>query len=88
LIINGRTIAFVVVDSHYQKKHAGSVNDEIVLALVRQLNRRTFVPAERSPSGFQFFVNDRMEHEGRLYKLIWLLHSAEEFVGVVNVYRR
>ncbi len=86
--INARRLEKVVIDPHYEEKHLNSVTDEIVLALVKQLDGKTFLPADKDDEGFQYFVNDRMEFDRKFFKLIWLLHEKELFVGIVNAHRR
>lgn len=77
-----------MIDPHYEEKHGESVSDDIILKLVKLLDGKSFKPVDVDEDGFQYFVNDRLEVEERLYKLIWLLHDKELFVGIVNAYRR
>ncbi|MBY0315025.1 MAG: hypothetical protein K2Q26_05875 [Bdellovibrionales bacterium] len=86
--INYRCINKIVIDPHYEKKHSGSVTDEIIVALVDQLHEKIFFPVIRDAQGFDYFVNDRMEYSRKFYKLIWILHDEESYVGVINAYRR
>ena len=88
LVINGRALESVVIDPHYEEKHGESVSDEIILTLVKLLDGNSFRATDVDEDGFQYFVNDHMELDGRFYKLIWLLHEKELFVGIVNAYRR
>lgn len=88
IVINGRQLESVVIDPHYEEKHGDSVSDDIILELVKLLDGKSFMPADIDEDGFQYFVNDRLEVGGRFYKLIWLLHDKELFVGIVNAYRR
>ena len=88
LNINGKQLETVIIDSHYEKKHADSVTDEIILALVKQLDGKSFRPIDSDEEGFFYFVNDRLELDQKFYKLIWLMHDEELYVGIVNTYRR
>jgi len=78
----------VIIDPHYEEKHADSITDDTILALVKLLDGKSFQPIDVDEEGFQYFVNDRLEIGGMFYKLIWLLHEKELFVGIVNAYRR
>ena len=37
---------------------------------------------------YSYFTRDRIELDGKFYKLIWLLEDHQIYIGVVNAYRR
>ena len=87
IMVNDVKIDKVIIDSHYEIKHADSITDEIILALVKMLDGYEAEP--ESVSGpFEYYVNDNLEHEGKVYKLIWLLEDHQIYIGVINAYRR
>ena len=87
ITINQRQIQTAIIDDHYEEKHSSSVNDELILALVSQLDKKYFEAVDvKEP--YSFFVTDQMECNKRYYKLIWLLEKDEVYVGVVNAYRQ
>ncbi|MCC6278945.1 MAG: hypothetical protein LC102_01090 [Ignavibacteriales bacterium] len=88
LTINNRVFLKVVIDPHYEEKHAESISDEIILELVQLLNGKIFLPKSIDEDGYQYFTNDGLELNDKRYKLIWLLHDNEIYIGVVNAYRR
>ncbi len=56
--VNGISFEEVWIDVHYEEKHKSSMNDEIILELIKALNLRTFLPTAVSESGKKFFVNE------------------------------
>lgn len=44
ITVNKRAVTRVVIDPHYEIKHADSVDDEIVLSLVNMLDGKIFTP--------------------------------------------
>lgn len=88
IIVNGRHLTQLIIDSHYLEKHGQSVTDHLIIDLVKMLNGRRFVPEKISDSGFEYYVEDKMRLKGKAYKLIWLLKDEEIYIGVVNCYRR
>ena len=44
ITINGRSLNRVVIDQHYRLKHSQSMNDEIILDLVKTLDGKKFPP--------------------------------------------
>lgn len=87
ITVNGRRINKVIIDSHYEEKHSDSVDDQIVLGLVRQLDGQFFEP-DGSDATYTYFVIDKMLFDKNLYKLVWLLEENKLYIGIVNAYRR
>jgi len=85
--VNGISITKVIIDPHYEERHAESINDEIILNLVKMLDGQYF-EADEVKSPFSYFVSDKMEYMGKHYRLIWLLEEDQIFIGVINAYRR
>ena len=87
ITVNEIAIHKVIIDSHYEEKHAESINDEIILELVKKLDGKMYEPDdEKDP--YSYFVTDELELNKKLYKLIWLLENDEIYIGVINAYRR
>jgi hypothetical protein len=87
IVVNRRRITKVIVDSHYEKKHSATVDDQIILKLVQTLDGEVIEPDAEDPP-YSYFSQDRIELDGKFYKLIWLLEDDELYVGVANAYRR
>jgi len=53
--INGVKIVQVVVDSHYEEKHGDHMSDELILALVQELDGRFEIP-EAKKGRYSYFA--------------------------------
>lgn len=87
LTVNDRRINEVVIDPHFEEKHAESISDDLILALVQKLNGGIFLPDVRDGE-FQYFKTEPLELAGKRYRLIWLLRQDCMYIGVVNAFRR
>ena len=87
ITVNEVLITKVIIDIHYEAKHAESVNDDIILSLVKTLEGQIFEPDDEKPP-YSYFVTDNILLNNKAYKLIWLLEDHEIYIGVVNAYRR
>ncbi len=87
IIVNRRRISKVIIDPHYEEKHAASVSDEIILSLVKDLDGRAIEPDDEDPP-YAYDTTDKMELNGKFYKLDWFLEDEQNYIGVVNAYRR
>ena len=86
LDINGRQLNRVIIDQHYKKKHARSINDQLILELVKELNEGVFT-IEEQHGEFQYFTVDLVWKNNKAYRLILLLCIAEKYLGVINAFR-
>ena len=87
MTVNHRQIFKVIIDPHYQLKHAASVDDEMILELVKCLDGKTFIPDHES-GGFQYFKADPLYLRESKFRLVWLLEKKGSYLGVVNAFRR
>jgi len=87
LFVNERRITKIVIDPHYEEKHASSVSDTIIMTLVDRLDGMQFT-AKAVDSGFAYYATEPHFYEGKPYRLIWLLPEQGDYLGIVNCYRR
>lgn len=85
IVINGFRVSQVVIDPHYEEKHAESIDDARILMLVGKLDGRYELP-EAVSNGYSYF-STLIELEGKQYRLIWLLEAGTIYVGIINAYR-
>ena len=87
LTFNEQLIVKVIIDDHFEVKHAESIDDQIILNLISLLDGQIQLPVESDPP-YLYFVKDGIELNGKKYKLIWLSEDSCFYIGVVNAYRR
>lgn len=85
LKINGQAIKRVIIDQHYQVKHS-DLSDFLILALVKQLNGQDF-QIEMTKGEFNYFRAEPVIFNHKPYRLIFLLCTTDDFLGVVNAFR-
>lgn len=88
ITLNGRAFNAVLIDSHYEIKHSKTINDSIILKLVKSLEGVEHRPESRLPSGFEIYVTEPIFLDDKAYRMIWTLHPNEDYIGVVNAFRR
>ena len=86
LEVNSRQVNEVVIDPHYQTKHA-DISDALILELVKRLAGKEFQADERDGE-WEFFMLDRIEHQSKQYRLVWCMRDECLFIGVINCFRR
>ena len=86
LNINGKNLNRVIIDQHYREKHADSINDQLILELVQELNGRTF-PIEEEHDDFQYFTVEPVAKDDKSYRLVLLVCISDDYLGVINAFR-
>ncbi len=86
IIVNGRNINEVVIDPYFETKHS-DINDALILELVKYLDGKEFLPEEYD-GAWEYFVLDRLEHQRKLYRLVWCMRDHHMFIGIINCFRR
>ena len=86
LFVNGQQISRVVIDPHFEEKHAGTITDDIIIGLLKLLDSDT--KPEKIDLPYFYYTTDKIELNGKFYKLVWLLEEGQDYIGVVNAYRR
>jgi len=86
ITINGRELKRVVIDQHYRKSHRDSMNDEIILDLVKTLDGKKF-PPERVHGDFEYFTVEPAYLLEKAYRVVLVLCLTDDFLGVVNAFR-
>jgi hypothetical protein len=84
--VNDRALNRVVIDQHYRENHADSVNDELILRLVRELDGKTF-PIELTRGEFQYFTAAPVQYADKPYRLVLVLCVSDDYLGVINAFR-
>ena len=83
LEVNGYEFSEIVISHHYQEKHS-DITDELILEMLRLfVDKQTFQPDKLTTD---YFVLEKILHQGKRYKLIWQLENQNSFI-VVNCYR-
>ena len=67
--VNYVLISKVIIDPHFEFKHGDSINDDLILKLVKKLDGRIEIPEARDDEGFSYFAT-LIEHNERLYRLV------------------
>ena len=87
ITVNDVKINKVIIDPHYELKHAESITDELIIELVKKLDGIEIEPQEIDEP-FAYYVRDQLKYQGKMYKLIWLMEDHQIYIGIVNAYRR
>jgi len=89
ITINHRIIRRVIIDQHYRENHSESVNDELILDLVKVMDGE-ILDIEIERSGFQYFKVEPIypgKSQSQPYRLILVICIHDDYLGVINAFR-
>ena len=86
LTLNDRKISRVIIDQHYRLSHAESINDDIILDLIRTLDGKK-IPPEKVKGKFEYFTVEPAYRLAMPYRLVLVLCLTDTYLGVVNAFR-
>jgi hypothetical protein len=86
ITINGRNLSRVVIDQHYRVKHGQSMNDDVILDLVKTLDGKKF-PLDRVQGANEYFTVEPVFRLEKPYRVILVLCLTDDYLGVVNAFR-
>jgi hypothetical protein len=86
ITINGRNLNRVVIDQHYRLKHGQSMNDEIILDLVKTMDGKKF-PPEKIQGENEYFTVEPVYRLEKPYRVVLVLCLTDDYLGVVNAFR-
>lgn len=85
ITLNKRKYTHVLIDQHYRLKHK-ELSDEIILELVKAINFEILHVEERRGE-FSYYIVVPVFFSARPYRLILVVCSGEDYLGVVNAFR-
>lgn len=86
--INGIWFHDVLIDPHLNERHGDSMGDLLVLKLVRLLHMKSYKSEDTDENGFEYFVNNELYLDGKLYRMVWLIPSDKSYIGIRTAFRR
>ncbi len=86
ITINGRNLSHVIIDQHYRVKHGQSMNDDVILDLVKTLDGKKF-PPDRVQGENEYFTVEPVFRLEKQYRVILVLCLTDDYLGVVNAFR-
>ena len=87
LTVNRRKFRRVLIDPHYEKRHP-DMEDRTILSLVRTLEDAEHIAKYVTVAGFEIYVTEPVFQAEKLYRLVWTTQPSENYIGVINAFRR
>jgi hypothetical protein len=85
--MNGKSFRRVIIDSHYEDRHAESVSDALIMDLIKELKGLFFPMTKELATGYRVFVTEPVWAKAKPFRLVWTYHPDEDYLGVINCFR-
>ena len=80
-----------MIDSHYEVRHRASIDDDLILELVKLLDGEERVAEAVASGGFEIFRVDPVFYNGKTYRLVLTVPPKSlgdsDYLGVINAFR-
>ena len=86
ITINEHKITRIIIDQHYKLKHSQSINDQIILELVKKLDG-DILPVDKEEDGYLYFRVEPVIKDRAPYRLVLVIYIHDDFLGVINAFR-
>jgi len=87
LNLNEITFTEIWIDPHYELRHKDSINDKLILELLKIVNFFNLDLQDINSEGYEFYQIN-VNYQDKPYRLILTFPPHKLYVGVVNAYRR
>ncbi len=84
-ILNGRFLKRIIIRQYYKQKHP-DINDILILELIKTLNGQIYA-IDKENNNFQYIRAEPVFYAGKRYRLILVLDTKEDYLGVINAFR-
>ncbi len=64
------------------------MDDKLILDLIQELSREYIGAGSITAEGFSIFVANSVFLGGKVYRLVLTTHPNENYIGVINAFRR
>ncbi|WP_322632033.1 hypothetical protein [endosymbiont DhMRE of Dentiscutata heterogama] len=93
IVVNNWEFDTIIISSHYEKEHGSYMNDEKILKIVEQLDKRNgFAPKLQGKLPgrveWQSFFWEPFCYNKKAYRLIWYWELDTPCLWILNCYRR
>ncbi len=87
LWMNHTLINEIIIDSHYEENHADHMSDELILNLVDSLQGKRFRLHSKKRE-YRYYVFESHVYLEKSYRLVLVMETGKNYIGVVNAFRR